>query len=264
MGKNNFLHIATAVALGLVVASSVFAQASSDGALPTDTLISWTSDYHAGLETSVTEKKPVLLDFYADWCGPCKMMDAQTYSDPQVIAALGNFVPIKIDIDRDENTAFAYRIRSIPRTLVLNVYGEIVGDIVGFMGAKEFLQFLEDTRKDALTKVDGTQIVVPKDGTSRGAEITSETELPKVFELLTDVEPEVRESAKEELLARKPEDIRETLIGMIKNEYLGSRIAAWEAIAEMTKLSKTAFDPWATIETRNKMLESVLQKFSEI
>lgn len=42
--------------------------------------------------------KPVMLDFYADWCTACKVMDATTFQDPQVQTALEQFVVLKVDL----------------------------------------------------------------------------------------------------------------------------------------------------------------------
>jgi thioredoxin len=67
--------------------------------------------------------KPVLVDFYADWCGPCKMM-------APVIEAfskeMGDRVRIlKVDVDRNPNAAAAYRIQGVP-TMMLFKKGSIL------------------------------------------------------------------------------------------------------------------------------------------
>jgi thioredoxin 1 len=71
----------------------------------------------------INSTKPTLVDFYADWCGPCKMMSPiidETKKD------LGSGATIlKIDIDKNTDVARKYGIRSIP-TLVLFKEGEIV------------------------------------------------------------------------------------------------------------------------------------------
>jgi thioredoxin 1 len=71
----------------------------------------------------INSTKPTLVDFYADWCGPCKMMSPiidETKKD------LGSDATIlKIDIDKNTDVARKYGIRSIP-TLVLFKEGEIV------------------------------------------------------------------------------------------------------------------------------------------
>jgi len=71
----------------------------------------------------INSKKPTLVDFYADWCGPCKMMKPiieDTKKD------LGDDATIlKVNIDNNSDVAIQYGIRSIP-TLVLFKEGEVV------------------------------------------------------------------------------------------------------------------------------------------
>lgn len=71
----------------------------------------------------IDEKTPVLVDFYAEWCGPCK---AQSPIIAEVAKAAGSKVRIiKIDIDKNEKVAQHYNVRGVP-TLVLFKEGQIV------------------------------------------------------------------------------------------------------------------------------------------
>lgn len=77
---------------------------------------------------ALDSKLPVLVDFYADWCGPCKMVApivselAEEYD--------GIFKIGKLNIDNEADTAEKYRVMSIP-TLMIIKNGEVVDKIVG-------------------------------------------------------------------------------------------------------------------------------------
>ena len=89
----------------------------------------------------INSGRPVLVDFYADWCGPCKQMPAIL---KQVKDELREQVRIiKVDVDRNPNIATKYQIRSIP-TLMLFKNGEAKWTNLGLCSVQEITKMVQN------------------------------------------------------------------------------------------------------------------------
>lgn len=102
--------------------------------------------YQQGLETAAVQNKWVFVDLYASWCGPCKRLKANTFTDENLAAYMArHFVALAIDGEKGEGPALMQRfqVRAYPTLLVLNAQGKEVGRIVGFVSAEKLQQELE-------------------------------------------------------------------------------------------------------------------------
>ncbi len=88
----------------------------------------------------VSSKTPVLVDFFADWCGPCKMLGPIL---KDVKEELGDAIKIvKIDVDKNQSIAAKYQVRGVP-TMLLFKDGKQVWRQSGVLQKKDIVQIIQ-------------------------------------------------------------------------------------------------------------------------
>jgi thioredoxin 1 len=96
-------------------------------------------DGQSHLDDIVAGNDVVLVDFYADWCGPCQMLEPVVGT----LAAETAATVAKVDVDANQALASAYGVRGVP-TVALFADGEQVEEIVGVRGEDQFRSLIEN------------------------------------------------------------------------------------------------------------------------
>jgi thioredoxin-related protein len=119
----------------LMVLTSLFVsmQASADQ-------IAWAKNYDDALSAAKSANKLIMVDFYTDWCGWCKKLDADVYPNPKVIQAVSQVIPVKVNAEKEGvELAKKYAVSGYPTILFLNTDGAVEGVIGGYVPADGFV-----------------------------------------------------------------------------------------------------------------------------
>ncbi len=112
--------------------------------------IVWGKDYKKARATARESGRPLLLDFTAPWCKPCKAMDERFWVLPEVIKMTKPFVAVKIDFDNEKGLVGKYNVSAIPYVIFADPLGNLITFRRGFgeKNAGELNQILKEMPKD--------------------------------------------------------------------------------------------------------------------
>ncbi|MFQ5412266.1 MAG: thioredoxin family protein [Phycisphaerae bacterium] len=96
--------------------------------------IQWVKDWDTAKKTAAKTGKLIMVDFYTDWCGWCKKLDRDTYTDKNVIRLSTEFVPVKLNAGKAGKTlARKNGVRGYPTILFFDAKEKVVGRIAGYL-----------------------------------------------------------------------------------------------------------------------------------
>ncbi len=102
----------------------------------------WTDDtFESNLKKATESGRPVMVDFYADWCGPCKM--AAPIIDKLAEEFAGKVEIVKVDVDTNNATAGKHQIMSIPTVIMFDSEGKEAQKQIGFPGEQGYRNMID-------------------------------------------------------------------------------------------------------------------------
>lgn len=114
--------------------------------------LGWLHSEAEAVKLAKEQGRPLVVDFMAEWCLPCKEMEVKVFSRPEVAAALGDFVLLKVDLTReDEDDALPilkkrYGVNTLPAVRVVSPEGQVVGTVNELVEPPAFLLTLQKAR----------------------------------------------------------------------------------------------------------------------
>jgi thiol:disulfide interchange protein DsbD len=113
---------------------------------PRETRLVWGHDEASGVAIAKRDHKPAILDFFADYCIPCKELDLKVFSDPAVAAEMERFQLVKVDnsknTDEDNDRMNRYDAATLPTVVLIDSSGKIVERVRKVLEPEEFLEIL--------------------------------------------------------------------------------------------------------------------------
>ena len=110
--------------------------------------ITWTTDLKKALADAKAQNKYVFVDVYTDWCGWCKKLDRDVFTDADMVSYLGEkYICVKMDAEgskENEKVAEDARVTGYPAGLVFKGDGKLIGKLGGYMEAAQYKASLEE------------------------------------------------------------------------------------------------------------------------
>jgi thioredoxin-like negative regulator of GroEL len=198
--------------------------------------LKWEKNFDEALKKAKASGKPVMIDFWAEWCGWCHRLDQTTYVDPRVLKLGQDFVVVKVDTEaggRQTEVAERYDVANLPTILFVSPQGRVIQRVTGYQGPGRFPASMEKAR-DLGTRVIGWEAALQKDPkdaqalTGLGVHLFEQESYEESRELLTRA---ARHDAASPVSARKHTRMLIGIIQTYDKKYAEAEEALKQALA---------------------------------
>lgn len=126
--------------------------------------IRWEHRFDEATKKARAARKPIMVDFWADWCQWCHRLDQTTYVDPLVVKLSEEFIAVKVDTEKRKNQEIAlrYNVSTLPTIAFISPGGRQILRLDGFQGPGQFPRTMEAAR-DAARQVMAWEAALDRD-----------------------------------------------------------------------------------------------------
>lgn len=124
----------------------------------------WERSFDEAQKKARAAHKPLMVDFWADWCSWCHRLDHTTYVDPRVVQLAQGFIPVKVNTEgdtREAAIALRYEVGSLPTIAFVSPAGRMILRVSGYQGPGQFPLTLAQAQ-DLATRVMGWEAALER------------------------------------------------------------------------------------------------------
>ncbi len=133
--------------------------------------IRWEHRFDEAVKKARAANKPIMIDFWADWCSWCHRLDQTTYVEPTVVKLSEHFIALKLDTEgglKNQEIALRYNVATLPTITFITPGGRQILTLKGYQGPGQFPRTMETARETG-TRIMAFESALDRDPRNAGA-----------------------------------------------------------------------------------------------